>query len=91
MSELNFEVTDVTRQKLFTVPHADSDTTVQQLVNDLVGRMRLPRFDADGLPVAYQARVERLDSYLNDTERVGDVLQAGDKLTLEPNIEAGGR
>jgi hypothetical protein len=39
--------------------------------------------------LSYQARLEREGRHLNAAERIGDALERGDKLTLQPNIDAG--
>jgi hypothetical protein len=55
----------------------------------MLGKMNLPRNDASGAPLTYQARLEREGRHLNASERIGDALERGDKLTLQPNIDAG--
>jgi hypothetical protein len=55
----------------------------------MIGKMNLPRNDSSGAPLTYQARSEREGRHLNASERIGDALQRGDRLTLQPNIDAG--
>jgi len=82
-------VSDVSGQKVFRVPKAPPQATVGELVQGLLAQMNLPANDPNGQPLAYAARLEREGRHLNAAERVGDALEAGDKLTLQPNIDAG--
>ena len=85
------EVSDVSGQKGLTVSGVPNDASVGELVEQLLAEMHLTREDASGRPLTYQARLEREGRHLHASERVGDVLQTGDRLVLQPNIDAGGR
>ena len=89
LEDIGLEVSDVSGQKIFRVPKAPPDATVGELVNSLLPRMSLPVNDTNGQPLAYQARLEREGRHLNAAERIGDALAPGDKLMLQPNIDAG--
>jgi hypothetical protein len=89
--EIELEVSDVSGQKLFAISNVPTDHTVGELLNELTGKMRLPRSDAGGAPLTYHARLEREGRHLNSSERIGDALHSKDRLTLQPNIDAGGR
>jgi len=91
LSALALEVSDVSGQKVYSVSNAPADGTVGELVHEMLGKMNLPRNDASGVPLAYQARLEREGRHLNASERIGDALEQGDRLTLQPNIDAGFR
>lgn len=86
---ISLTVSDVSGQKMFRVPKAPPDATVGELVRTLLSQMNLPANDTNGQPLAYQARLEREGRHLNAAERVGDALETGDKLMLQPNIDAG--
>jgi hypothetical protein len=86
---ISLTVSDVSGQKVFRVPQAPPDATVGELVHSLMSQMNLPANDPNGQPLAYQARLEREGRHLNASERVGDALETGDKLMLQPNIDAG--
>jgi len=88
-SALALEISDVSGQKVFSVPNAPADGTVGELVHEVLGHMNLPRNDASGAPLTYQARLEREGRHLMASERIGDALELGDRLTLQPNIDAG--
>jgi len=88
-SQLSLQVSDVSGQKVFAVANAPADATVGELVREMLGKMALPRVDASGALLTYQARLEREGRHLNASERLGDALEFGDRLTLQPNIDAG--
>jgi hypothetical protein len=83
------EVSDVSGQKTLEVESVPTDTTVGELIDRLLADLALTREDSNGRPLAYQARLEREGRHLHAAERVGDALQAGDRLVLQPNIDAG--
>jgi len=92
-AEIPLEFSDVSGQKVFNVKNAPVANTVGELIAEMisVSNMNLPRNDSNGAPLTYQARLEREGRHLNASERIGDVLEAGDHLTLAPNIDAGMR
>jgi hypothetical protein len=87
--ELALEIGDVSGQKVFAVSNAPADGTIGELLQEMLGKMNLPRNDAGGAPLTYQARLEREGRHLNASERIGDALERSDRLTLQPNIDAG--
>ena len=87
--EADFEVSDVSGQKVMSVSNVPTDATVSELIQGLVGRMRLPANDAGGRPLTYHARLDREGRHLRGTERVADALQPADRLVLQPNVDAG--
>jgi hypothetical protein len=86
-----FEVSDVTGQKVLAVSDVAEDVTVSELVRELLGRMRLPANDPAGRPLSYHARLDREGRHLQGGERVRESLQPGDRVVLQPNVDAGGR
>jgi hypothetical protein len=86
---ISLTVKDVSGQRVFDVSGAPSDATVGELVADMLSKMNLPQNDSGGQPLSYQARLEREGRHLHASERIGDVLETGDRLTLQPNIDAG--
>lgn len=89
LDAISVTVSDVSGQKVFRVPKAPADATVGELIQGLLSQMNLPANDSNGQPLAYQARLEREGRHLNAAERVGDALETGDRLMLQPNIDAG--
>ncbi len=88
-AEIELEVSDVSGQKVFSVANAPVANTVGELIHEMLGKMNLPRNDSSGAPLTYQARLEREGRHLHASERIGDVLESRDRLTLQPNIDAG--
>ncbi|MGP8251891.1 MAG: hypothetical protein ACLQHF_07635 [Terracidiphilus sp.] len=88
-TEIDLEISDVSGQKVFSVANAPRENTVGELIHEMLGKMNLPRNDASGAPVTYQARLEREGRHLHASERIGDALESHDRLTLQPNIDAG--
>lgn len=90
LMEAEFEVSDVSGQKLLNVSGVPVDATVGELVHGLIGRMRLPANDAGGRPLTYHARLDREGRHLQGAERVAEALKTGDRVVLQPNVDAGG-
>ena len=88
--ELALQATDVSGQKTFNVPRVPLDSTVGEFVRGLLPRMRLPENDISGRPLHYHALLEREGRHLHASEAVAEALQEGDRVVLQPNIEAGG-
>jgi hypothetical protein len=83
-------VSDVSGQNQVLVDELPSDSTIGELLEELLPKMRLPRKDSGGRPLTYYARLEREGRHLNRSERVSEALMESDRLTLQPNIDAGG-
>jgi hypothetical protein len=86
---VGLSVLDVSGQRKRNVSNVPEDSTVGELVQGLLSQMDLPHNDASGRPLTYHARLEREGRHLLASERVGDALQTGDELVLQPNIDAG--
>jgi hypothetical protein len=86
---LDFEAADVTGQHAAHLRGYPEDATVSDLVRELVDRLGLSRNDPSGLPYTYHARHEREGRHLHASEVVGEALKTGDRITLQPNIDAG--
>jgi hypothetical protein len=84
-----FEVSDVTGQKVMTVSGVTDDITITDLIQEVLAPMRLPANDAAGRPLSYHARLDREGRHLQGTERVRESLQPGDRIVLQPNVDAG--
>jgi hypothetical protein len=90
VAERGFEVSDVTGQKVLAVSDVPDDLTVNDLIQGLLGRMRLPANDSAGRPLSYHARLDREGRHLQGAERVQQSVQPGDRVVLQPNVDAGG-
>jgi hypothetical protein len=85
---LTLEVEDFTGQIRRRAKNVHRDEQVGDFVTNVVQQLHLPDIDASGRPVRYGARTHRGDA-LNYTDRVGDVLEEGDVITLTKNVTAG--
>lgn len=83
------EVEDVSGQKSAAVSEVPADGTIRDLIDGLIDQLELPRNDVQGTPLSYAARLEREGRLLQDSEKIGQALQEGDKVVLQPRINAG--
>ena len=84
------EVSDISGQKRAEVKDAPPDATVDELIDSLLTDMSIHRNDSQGRPLTFHVRLEREGRHLLGSERLGEALQNGDQLILQPSIEAGG-
>ena len=87
--ETEFEISDVTGQKVLAVSGIPTDATIEDLVRDFIGRMRLPAQDTGGRVLTYHARSDRQGRHLLGSERVADAVEPGERVVLQPNVDAG--
>ena len=87
---IGLQASDVSGQKTFDVHDVPPDSTVGELIQGLLGQMNLPQNDVGGRQLTYHALLEREGRHLHASERVGDALTSGDRVVLQPNIDAGG-
>lgn len=86
---ITLTVSDVSEQKVKNVKEVPTEASVGELVLGLLGSLRLPVSDVSGRPVTYHARLEREGRHLHATELVGDALESGDRVVLQPDVNAG--
>jgi hypothetical protein len=80
---------DVSQQKVRQVSNIGLEVTVRELTDSLLAEMKLPQNDPEGRPVTYYVLLEREGRQLQSWEKLGDVVQSGDRVVLQPNIDAG--
>ena len=86
---ITLTVADVSEQKVSNVKDVPKESTVGELIEGLRSSLRLPENDASGRPLVYHARLEREGRHLHAAEVVGEALQTGDRVVLQPNVHAG--
>lgn len=88
---LELDCVDVSGQKNVHVSlyPDDLDATVGEITHQVVMDMSLPLEDSAGRPVAYTPHLAREQRHLLASECIGEVLESGDQLTLQPTINAG--
>jgi hypothetical protein len=84
---VNLVVEDFTGQMRYKAPRIPRDATVGEVISSVASRLRLPLNDSQGRPVTYQARAR--GASLDETDRVGDVLEENEVVTLTQNVTAG--
>jgi hypothetical protein len=90
VATMELEATDVTGQKKKRVTGLPDDSTVGELIQGLRIAMNMPANDVSGRPLTYHALHEREGRHLNSSERVTDALKTGDRIMLQPSLDAGG-
>jgi hypothetical protein len=88
-STLELMVSDVTRQKVRSVENISTQATAGELVSAFIDDLNMPRNDPAGRSLTYRALHRREARHLRPDERLGDSVQSGDWLVLQPSIEAG--
>jgi len=88
-SDLTLEASDVSGERVMRISGISRGATAGELVQELVSEIDLPRADVEGRPLTYHARLDREGRHLHASEIVGDALEPGDRLTLQPQITAG--
>ena len=81
---ISLQAMDVSGQKIVNIPSVPLEATIGELTRELLSKMQL----AESVP--YQLRLERQQRHLHASERVADALETGDRVVLQPSIDAGG-
>jgi hypothetical protein len=80
-------VEDFTGQVRHRASGIPRDATLGEVLASVASRLRLPANDSQGRPVTYAARAR--GASLSEGERVGDVLEDNEVVTLTQNVTAG--
>lgn len=80
-------VEDFTGQVRHRASGVPKDATLGELIAGVTARLRLPENDSQGRPVTYAARSG--GASLNESDRVGEVLEENSVVTLTQNVTAG--
>jgi hypothetical protein len=80
-------VEDFTGQVRHRASGVPRDATLGEMISSVANRLRLPANDSQGRPVTYAARAR--GGSLNESDRVGDVLEDNEVVTLTQNVTAG--
>jgi hypothetical protein len=86
---LTLVASDISEQKSVEVQDVPDEAAVAEVLDAIVRQMKLPSNDVEGRPLVYQALLPREGRHLRADEKVGEALAPGDKIILQPNIEAG--
>lgn len=86
---ISVEISDLSRQKRLKKSQVDVSMSVGELIESVLGPLRLSPLDSVGRSLTYRAFRERDGRHLHAAEKIGDAIQDNDRLTLQPNIDAG--
>lgn len=86
---MTLEVEDFTAQVRRRASGIPRTATVDDLIDSVRGEMQLPDQDAHGRPIQYGA-LSPTGDLLNATDRLGDVLDDQEVVTLTKSVTAGG-
>jgi hypothetical protein len=84
---MSLVVEDFTGQVRHRASGIPRDATVGELIGSVANRLRLPVNDSQGRAVTYAARTA--GTSLNESDRVGEVLEENEVVTLTQNVTAG--
>jgi hypothetical protein len=84
---MSLMVEDFTGQVRHRASGIPRDATMGEVLASVATRLRLPSNDAQGRPVTYAARAR--GASLNEGDRVGEVLEENEVVTLTQNVTAG--
>jgi hypothetical protein len=85
---MRFSVRDISGQRSATVDDCPEDASIGEIIPALLGLMSIPQHDESG-PVSHSLRRDSDGAILHDSDVVGDVLEPGSRLVLQPSIDAG--
>lgn len=85
---MSFEIEDFTGQVRRRARNVPREATVTEMVAGLSQELALPDLDAQGQSIIYGARNSRGD-VLNGSDRLGDVIDEGEVVTLNKTVTAG--
>ncbi len=85
---MTIDVEDFTGQVRRRARGIPRNAMVGDLVESIRGEMQLPEHDAQGRPIQYSALTAG-GEMLNATDRVGDVLEEEELVTLTKSVTAG--
>lgn len=84
---MSLTVEDFTGQMRHKASGIPRDASLGELITSVTRKLRLPLNDSEGRPVTYAARAR--GASLNESDRVGDVLEENETVTLTQNVTAG--
>ena len=85
---LLLEVSDTSLQRAAKVRNVAPETTVGEIREALIAHLQMVQNDVEGRPLSYGVRRKKDGLALNAWEKVGDVLETGDAIWLEPSVDA---
>jgi hypothetical protein len=85
---ITLNVEDMSGQRQYVARNVPTDASWSETMNGIVAGMSLPQNTPTGEGV-WSGRLEREGRHLHGSEIVGDALQDGDQIVLQPEAIAG--
>ena len=86
---VDVQFTDTSGQKMARARNVPGNCTVGEAIQSVLSELRLPQNDASGRPIVYHGLHDREGRHLEPSETVGATLVDGDRVVLQPDVEAG--
>ena len=83
--KITLHLQDATGQREFVARDVPMDASWGETLKSIVANMNLP----SNTPAEWQGKLEREGRHIHSTEIVGDALEEGDRIVLQPKAEAG--
>ncbi len=84
-NNITLHLQDATGQREFVARGVPTDASWGETLRSVVANMNLPA----NTPAEWQGKLEREGRHLHSAETVGDALEDGDRIVLQPRAEAG--
>lgn len=85
--KITLHLQDATGQREFVARGVPKDASWGEALKSIVTNMNLP----PNTPTEWHGKLEREGRHLHSSETVGDALEDGDHIVLQPKTEAGSR
>ncbi len=86
--EITLHVEDMSGQREYVARGVPTDASWGETMDGIISRMSLPKNTPSGQSV-WTGRLEREGRHLHASEVVGQVLEDGDRIVLQPEVNAG--
>ena len=87
LETITLHVEDMSGQREFVARGVPTDASWGETMSSIVANMSLPR--NPGTESVWTGRLEREGRHLHSSEIVGDALEEGDRVVLQPEVNAG--
>ncbi|KKL99770.1 hypothetical protein LCGC14_1811110 [marine sediment metagenome] len=88
---ISLQIQDFSGQREFVVRDVPTDASWGEAMSQIVATADLPKNNPAGAEEVWVGRLEREGRHLHASEIVGDALEEGDRIVLQPEVTAGGK
>ena len=86
---LTLYVQDISGQREFVAKNVPVDASWGETMSTIVGNMSLPKNAPTGEEIVWTGRLNREGRHLHGSEINGETFQEGDRVVLQPEVNAG--